>query len=145
MTFLYRHIPAIGRLFVLLFFVANSGFTVVLYHCTMEEKDCCTTSNEHLSCDFGTMDLPQTPGVPSVTTGDNCHSMTIAGGVKTDPKVVEKESVTRVIKVDLAATFTPVFALSTVPSLQQPFSSTASQNASSPSVETYVLNSTFLI
>lgn len=145
MRFLNRHILTIGRLFVLLFFVANSGFTVVLYHCTMEEMDCCTTSNGQMSSDCSMMDPPQTSSGPSVTAGNDCHSMIIAGGVKTDPTVVEKESVARVIKVDLAASFTPDFALSTVSSLYQSFSLSASQIASAPAVETYVLNSTFLI
>jgi hypothetical protein len=91
------------------------------------------------------MDPPQASSGPAVTAGDNCHSMVIAGGLKTDPTVVEKESVARVIKVDLVAAFSPNLAVSTVSFQVQPFSLTASQNASPPAVETYVLNSTFLI
>ena len=145
MRFLNRHILTIGRLFVLLFFVANSGFTVVLYHCTMEKMDCCSASNDQMSDACGMMDPPQTSSGPSVTANDLCHCVIVAGGVKTDPTVVEKESVVRVIKVDLAFAFTPNFALSVVSSLYQPFSLTASRIASAPAVDTYVLNSTFLI
>jgi hypothetical protein len=145
MRFPNRHILTIGRLFVLVFFLANSGFTVVLYHCTMEEMDCCSTSDEQMSGACSMMDPPQTSSGPAVTSGDNCHSMTIAGGLKTDPTVVEKESVARVIKMDLVPAFTPDFALSTVFPQVQSFSSAASQNVSTPAVETYILNSTFLI
>ena len=145
MRFLNRHIVIIGRLFVLLFFLANSGFTVVLYHCTMEEMDCCNTSDERMSDACSMMDPPQASSGPAITAGDNCHCVIVAGGLKTDPTVVEKESLTQVIKVDLVSSFTPSLALSTVSSQVRLFSSTASQNASPPAVETYVLNSTFLI
>jgi hypothetical protein len=145
MRFLNQHILTIGRLFVLLFFLANSGFTVVLYHCTMEEMECCTTSDGQMSGACSMMDPPQTPSGPAVTSGDNCQSMIIAGGLKTDPTLLEKESVGRVIKLDLVPAFTPDFAFSTVFPQVQPFSLTASQNVSPPAVETYVLNSTFLI
>lgn len=145
MQSLHRQILLIGRLFVLLFFLANSGFTVVLYHCTMEKMDCCTTSDEQMSDACSTMDPPQAPIGPAVTAGSNCHTMIVAGGLKTDPTVVEKESVARVIKADLVAGFAPNLAVSSVSFQTQPFSSTASQNASPPAVEMYILNSIFLI
>ena len=145
MISLHRHILTIGRLVVLLFFVANSGFTVVLYHCTMEKMGCCTGSDEHMSSACTMMDPPEPSSGPSVAEVNDCHSVIIAGGVKTDPTVVEKESVARVIKVDPPATATTASALSAVSSRYQPLSSSASQNASSPAVETYVLNATFLI
>jgi hypothetical protein len=145
MRFLNRHIVTVGRLFVLLFFLANSGFTVVFYHCTMEEMDCCGSKDEEMSGACSMMDPPQASSGPAVTSGDNCHSIIVAGGLKTDPTVLEKESVARVIKVDLVPAFTPDFTLSTVFPQVQPLFSNASQNVSSPAVETYVLNSTFLI
>ena len=145
MRFLYRHILTLGRLFVLLFFVANSGFTVVLYHCTMEEMDCCTTPNEQMSDACSMMDPPQASSGPVLTAGDNCHSVIVAGGLKTDPTVVEKESVSRVIKIDLVAGFVPYLEVSNVSSQAPSFSTAAPQNTSPPAVETYVLNSTFLI
>jgi hypothetical protein len=145
MQFLSRHILTIGRLFLLLFFLGNSGFTVVLYHCTMEDMDCCSASDEKMSCACSMMEPIQSSGGPAVSSGDNCHSMTIAGSLKTDLTVLEKESVTRVIKLDLVAAVTPKVTLSTVPSQGQLFSSTGSQNASPAAVETYVLNSTFRI
>jgi hypothetical protein len=145
MRFLSQHIPTIGRLFVLLFSLANSGFTIVLYHCTMEDMDCCSRSEETTSCACSMMDPPQSSSGPSVTSGDTCHSMTIAGGLKTDPTVVEKKSAARVIKMDLVASFPPNLAPSTVSPQFQFHSSTASVNVSPPAVEKYVLNSTFLI
>jgi hypothetical protein len=145
MRFLNRHLPTIGRLFVLLFFVANSGFTVVLYHCTMGEMDCCATSDDEMSRACCAMDPAQASSGPSITAGINCQSVIIAGGLKTDPTVVEKESVARLLKVDVLGTFAPGLALSTVTSRLQPFSLTAVRGVSPPTVKTYVLNSTFLI
>jgi hypothetical protein len=145
MRFLNRHILTIGRLFVLLFFLANSGFTVVLYHCTMEEMDCCTTSDDQMSGACSMMDPPQASSGPLVTGSDDCHSVIIAGGLRIDPTVVEKESVARANKVDLVAAFAPDLAISPVSFKFQPPLSTASQNASPSAVETYILNSSFLI
>jgi hypothetical protein len=145
MRFISQYSPTIGRLFLVLFFLANSGFTVVLYHCTMGDLDCCSKSDEEISCACSTMNLPQSSSRPAVTSGDACHSMTIAGGLKTDPTVVEKESAARVIKVDLVPAFTPNSQLSTASLPVQSSSSTAIPNILPPAVETYVLNSTLLI
>jgi hypothetical protein len=145
MRFLNRHLLTIGRLFVLLFFLANSGFTVVLYHCTMGEIDCCGTSDNDMSCACSMMDPPQTSSGPSITAGINCQSVIVAGGLKTDPTVVEKESAARLLKVDLVAAFAPDFAGSTITSQFQPVSLPSARDVSPPTVETYVLNSTFLI
>jgi len=145
MRFFNRHILTIGRLFVLLFFLANSGFTVVLYHCTMGEMDCCAGSDDEMSGACSMMDPPQTSSGPSITAGINCQSVIIAGGLKTDPTVVEKESAPRLLKVDLTAAFALDRSLSTDTSQFQSFSLTAVRDVSPPTVETYVLNSTFLI
>jgi hypothetical protein len=136
---------AVGRLFVLLFFVANTGFTVVFSRCTMKEMDCCAASDEQMSDDCSMMDPPQPSSEPSVRAFNDCISVIVVGGLKTDPTVVEMESHARVIKLDLVAPYAPELALSTVSLQFQPISSTASQNVSPPAVEKYVLNSTFLI
>jgi hypothetical protein len=145
MRFMSKHSPAIGRLFLLLFFLANSGLTVVLYHCTMGDLDCCRKSDEEMSCACNTMNLPQSPCGPAVTSGDACQPKIVAGGLKTDPAVVEKESPARVIKVDLVPAFTPNSQLSTASLPVQSSSLAAIQNILPPAVETYVLNSTLLI
>jgi hypothetical protein len=145
MRSLTRHILIIGRLFVLIFFLANSGFTVVLYHCTMGDMDCCGTSDDDMSVACGMMDVPPTSSGPSITSGFNCLSVIIAGGLRTDPTVVEKESAARLLKVDLIAAFNPHSALSTGTPQVQPFSPVAAPDVSPPTVERYVLNSTFLI
>ena len=145
MKFLNGHILAIGRLFVLVFFLANSGFTVVFSHCTMQDMDCCTTPEQGMSGACGMMDPPQPSGGLSVTAGDDCQKVIVAGGLTVDPTVVEKESAQRVVRVELFAAFTADLEFSPVSSqLHEPCPS-ASQNVSPPSVETYILNSSFLI
>ena len=71
--------------------------------------------------------------------------MTIAGGLNTDPTVVEKETLARVIRLGLVAAFTAIPALSAVSSQYQSIPAATPPNVSQPAVETYVLNSTFLI
>jgi hypothetical protein len=145
MKFLNRHLLTIGRLFVLLFLLANSGFTVVLYRCTMGEIDCCGTSEDDMSCACSTMDPPHTSSEPSIAAGINCQSVIVAGGLKTDPTVVEKESAARLLKVDLVVAFAPNFASSTITSQFHPFFLPSVRDVSPPTVGTYILNSTFLI
>ena len=145
MRSLNRHLLTIGRLFVLLFFLANSGFTVVLYHCTMGEMDCCGTSDDGMSCGCSMMDPPQISSGPSITAGISCQSLIVAGGLKTDPTVVEKESAARLLKVDLVPAFTPDFTSFTTTCQLQPFSLPSLRDVSPHTVETYVLNSAFLI
>ena len=145
MIFLNRHIKTFGRFFVLLFFVASSGFTLVLSHCTMESTDCCKKTIGDMPHECSMMDPPQASSGPAVTMDGNCHSLTVAGGLATDPTVVEKESLTRVVKLDVHAGFTLVPMISVVAFSSQPSLSAVAQYASPPPVEAYVLNSTFLI
>jgi hypothetical protein len=145
-----KHIFGFGRLFLVFFFLANSGFTVVLYHCAMTEEmcgmSCCNGTND---CAAGTcedMDESQTPVAHPVTMGQPCQTATVVGGYQTDPTVVEKQFNGRqIITDDLLPT--SVFETGIGLRVDLPafhFTSTAS-NVSPPSVETYVLNASFLI
>ncbi len=133
-----------GRLFILVFFLAASGFTVVLHHCTEQEQACCPTS-DHGSCACAMTDPSQSSDTPSVYAGDCCDSVLIAGGLKIDDMVVEEESATRVVKPELVKTLTAGSLSLTLAPMRIPHSWITSFNIAPPTVETYVLNSTFLI
>jgi hypothetical protein len=150
MRFPNRHILTIGRLFVLLFFLANSGFTVVIYHCTMTGEMCqmsrCNGTNDCPAGACEDMDGPQTPATHAVTVDQPCQTATVIGGYQVDPTVIAKEfNGKQIIKIDLL----PASALETTigDRLDLPtfHLASAASNVSTPSVETYVLNSTFLI
>ena len=145
MNLFNRHFLSIGRILALLLFVANSGFTVVLYHCTMRGMDCCPQSEGRVSHACRLMSPRQGASTQAIAARDKCDLMTLAGGLKTDPTVIEKESLTRVVKGDPCNTLNIHTAQSTVPFQIQPTFPTASRMALPHSVETYVLNSTFLI
>jgi hypothetical protein len=73
-------------------------------------------------------------------------AMTVAGGLQTDPTIVEKESTARLhSKVTMLPVFAPDPALSQ--NLEEPLFllSSAASNVSLRSVEKYVLNATFRI
>jgi hypothetical protein len=152
-----KHICGSTRLFLVLFFLANSGFTVVLYRCTMTQcamtdsvsgmaccakvgMDCCTAG----SCEG--VAAPQVAVADAVTMDQPCETATVVGGYQTDPTVVEKQFDGRqIFTVDLLPT--SAFEGGIGPRADLPafhFTSTAS-NVSPPSVETYVLNASFLI
>ncbi len=143
MQSLDRHIPVIGRLFLVLFFAANSGFSVALSYCTMSKggDDACAmaaTCNEH-----------STPGTShDVSVGNHfqCMVNTVAGGLQTEPTTVEKHTLNRLItKLAELPVALPVLLSKEV--VDQPLTlfSSAGINVSPPSVEKYVLNETFLI
>lgn len=71
--------------------------------------------------------------------------MELAGGLKTDPTLVENRPVAHVAKLDMTGILTLNFASSDDPALFPIVLATGSHNASTPSVETHILNSTFLI
>jgi hypothetical protein len=140
-----RHIPAIGRVLILLFFLANSGFTVVLRHCTMGMIECRSASDDQMAGACCMMHPLQTPGDLAFTGGNGCHSMELAGGLKTDPTLVENRPVAHVTKLDMTGILTPSF-FSSDNSAHSPLVLTAAPHTvSASSVETYVLNEAFLI
>ncbi len=150
MRILNNHIAGFGRLFVVLFLLTNSGFTVVLHHCTMTDQTCgmpCCAGTQ--DCPGGScedMDGPQPPPAHIVIVEQPCMTATVVGGYETEPTVVEKVADGR------QNTATNVLPPSVLESAVDdridlpPFhSATASPKVSPSSVETYVLNSTFLI
>lgn len=150
MRLLHRNILTIGRLFVLLFFLANSGFTVVLYHCTMTDEmcdmSCCAGTGE---CGAGTcqdMEEGRAPATDAHAVAQPCETATVVGGYQTEPTVLEKEFTGRqIIKYDLLLPSVFETAIADRVDLPAFHIVSAASNVSPPSVETYVLNATFLI
>lgn len=143
MTFLHRNILTIGRLFVLLFFLANSGFTVILYHCTMTDEmcdmSCCAETCQDMEEGCG-------PATDAIGVGQPCQTTTVVGGYQTEPTVLEKEYTGRqIIKYDLLLPSVFETAIADRVDLPAFHIVSAASNVSPPSVETYVLNATFLI
>jgi hypothetical protein len=92
------------------------------------------------------MDRPQTSATHAITVEQPCQAATVLGGYQVDPTVVAKDvNGLQLIHSDLL----PVSAFET--STGDPVVSSsfrlvsAASNASTPSVETYVLNASFLI
>jgi hypothetical protein len=160
MRFTSLHTLTIGRLFLLLFLVANSGFTVVLYNCSMAHR--ATTSEDSGTC-CGGMDCcpcafcedapaPQNPAGPQVPVGQvvtldqQCMTVTVAGGSLTDPTIVEKgftgQQIIKAALLPVSVCAPAVDSRSNQPAHDLAASST---NVATSSVETYVLNASFLI
>ncbi len=140
-----KHILPLGRVLALLFFVANAGFTVVQFHCTMQDMGCCAPLKQEMSDACGMMDQPQASSGPSVSSGEKCHFWVVAGGLKTDPTVVEKSSAQRGISFELAYDIVAAYSIPAVDSYSQTHSFMTSSSVSPPAVEKYVLASSFLI
>jgi hypothetical protein len=150
MRLLNKHILTFGRLLLVFFFLANSGFTVVLYHCTMADEmcgmSCCDGKNDSQAGACEDMDGPQTPATHPVTVDQPCQTVTVLGGYQVDPTVVAKAFDGRqIIKIDLLPNFVYQTAIGDRVDLPAFHLVSAASNVSTPSVETYVLNATFLI
>jgi hypothetical protein len=81
----------IGRLaFAMLFFIASSGFTMVLHSCLMESGECCESME-----DGGSVQLPagQSAAKPHfVQTGASCCHNIIVGGLNHTSATLENQS-----------------------------------------------------
>jgi hypothetical protein len=155
MQFFKKHKQAFNRIVLVLFAVANSGFSVVLYHCSMtrcpmaEESSrmACCAGNDQCSCGMcDELRVPPPPGGDVLKMVAECRTATLAGGVLAEPTIVEKVfSQRHIVRSDLSllvareTAFSPRIKLTSF----QPDSPSSSVPTSS--VEKYVLNSTFLI
>jgi hypothetical protein len=150
MRFLNKYIFGLGRHFLVLFFLANSGFTVVLYHCTMTDEmcgmSCCNGTNDCPPGACEDMDGPQTPAMHAITMAQPCQTATVIGGYQTEPTVVEKEfNGQQILKADLLPTSLYETAVGSRLDLPAFHLASSASNVSTSSVETYVLNASFLI
>lgn len=137
-----RHILVIGRILILLLFVANSGFTMVLHTCAMSTMACCADA-------MPASKAPAPPMSEAALAGSEmqCCTVIVAGGVNATPVAMEHSSTDNPQKFPVRA---EVPAL-TAPADLQAFTSSilaqlSSRSAVAPrSVEKYVLNAVFLI
>jgi len=142
-------ILVIGRLFLALFFVANSGFTVAQRYCTMAHErhgEACADDND--GCSAATCNgegVPQSATAAAITDNMSCHVVNVDGGLPSDPTIVEKESSARHISAPLLLAPVPDLGVNIQVDSSLHLFSPAFANVPLHSVETYVLNSTFLI
>jgi len=145
-----KHILALGRLFLVLFFLANTGLTFILYHCTMcgtaDGMACCDHQKPATASHCSDMDSPPQTGATLAAHSASCMVTTVVGGLQTDPKFVEKASFApQVTKIDFVRV--ALSASSNGPNVDRPFCllTSVDSNFSPPSVEKYVLTASFLI
>lgn len=140
-----RNIITLGRLFVLAFFVANTGFTLFLRYCTMATPECCGMDDNCPTSSCETGHAAATPKTATTTLGSVCVAVSVAGGYHTDPSVIGKDLTPRQVKSEILPAVTIDIASLRVNT--QPLSalSSAGRSPFPPPVETYVLNATLLI
>ena len=141
-----KHIVLATRLLVILFIVANSGFTAVIRQCTMEPAhpmDCCAASGERNSAPISG---PRSQGEATVIgVLPDCSVSTVVGGLAIAPALLEKENTIHSSKIitSIPLSEQPAF-FNTI--TKQPFHSSGPSLTFSPlSAEKCVLNSIFLI
>jgi len=120
-----RHSIAFGRVLTLIFLVASSRFTPILYLCVREANKA----------------LPEA-GM-SIYNVDSCHSRVIVGGLRVVLALVEGGS--KVEKVEVLSLLTSTFVSPAPGNTSSWFSYSFFESVSPHSVEKYVLNETFLI
>ncbi|MEO8168176.1 MAG: hypothetical protein ABI623_08015 [bacterium] len=141
-----KHIAGIGRTVALSLFLTSAGFTTVLHHCTMssDKSECCDTSHSdgHSQCESP---MVPSPGQPSVQNGFQCHTTTFAGGLSDIQGLLEKMTKHQTVEQQIipVAVVGDVSVIIFAPRFH---SLTAYEHGvSPPSVEKYVLISSFLI
>ncbi|MDH3252064.1 MAG: hypothetical protein OEM41_04680 [Ignavibacteria bacterium] len=88
MNYSRTHIIIFGRLFVLIFFLVNAGFTTVLEQCAMQSESCCGTPTHMMACNMGVeADAPMVSG-----PGSGCHVITLFGGRANSDGLWEKDA-----------------------------------------------------
>jgi hypothetical protein len=143
MQIINRNIILVGRIVAFLFFLASSGFTSVLHICAMEASGCCDVSpaGGEKPCENP---LPQSTG--HVTQiGSSCLANIVAGGLVGVQGTTEKDSRAQVSKpIALIGSLAP--RMLHLPSISvSRHHSSHNPACSPPSVETYIMNTSFLI
>ncbi len=150
MHFSSRHIATVGRLLLVLFFLANAGFTYVLQECSMQGTTdgmmCCDGQGPTSASACANVDPDQAIHATLDAGNSGCMVMIVLGGLQTDPKFVEKDARgLHLSKIDFVPVSTTV--ISSSPNVDGRFSlnSSAVSRVSPPAVEKYVLTASFLI
>jgi len=148
MRFFDRHTPLLAAILLILFFAASSGFTLLLSHCTMcgdaEETACCCEGQSSYAESFPNSGWGTGTGETLAGYASPCLVVTIAGGLQTEPTILEKESGGRhVLKAALPEE--PAFNLWSDQKPDGAHLPSAAFRALPPAVEKYVLDLTFRI
>jgi hypothetical protein len=142
---LVRHRTTLGSFVLLLFFLANAGFTIVVSTCTMGAVGCgCGSGTE--TCALGCCEVPRDNSpVVTLTSDGDCNATLVIGGLPEHPSIIEKTSAEAQVR--------PSYAMvpASSPGLEAPHAqcqtpiASVSTTVHTSSVEKYVLNATFLI
>jgi len=136
----HEHRNLTAAVVAVLLALSSSGFTTVLHSCLMAERSCCDASMmANMSGDEQTI-----LGKPVLRNDMSCCAITVAGGLNTNPIVAGNQQPPQQ-HLDLIALLPPsaVSGEQHVPTHPTFFSSSTAP--SPPSVEKYLLNSSFLI
>ncbi|MGA7159554.1 MAG: hypothetical protein WBZ48_01040 [Bacteroidota bacterium] len=135
-----KHSILAGRLLVVLFVLANSGFTAVIRQCTMisdQPMDCCSNASDKEN-------VPQT-GATLAGVFPECHISTIVGGLTNTVAFFEKENVSHSSKFITLFPLLQELRFSNTLTAELLYSSNLSPSFFPRSAEKCILNSTFLI
>ncbi len=144
-----RHTRILTTVFMVLFFLANSGFTVAWYACTMKSdmtsRSCCKTESKDGPTSCPMSDKGNNGAATRINGNVPCLKTIVAGGLQDVSSVIQKELTSQVAKGDLVVLHAPTAVVSPgyAQSLLAEYSSAS--YVLPARVETYVLNSTFLI
>lgn len=143
MKFDQSHILLFGRVMLIAVFLANTGFTAVLYSCKMDPATCCQTSRQSKHGECGASAIVHQR--VSVESNFSCHRSTVIGGITTAAALIEKEYQPLFNKA--VQSVSPQFMGNSPLSVAAPTSYSLSPPLARaiPSVEKYVLNATLLI
>lgn len=139
-----KYLVPLVRTVVLLFFLGNSGFTSIVHLCSMKAAECCDTNipGDDNMCQETPVAAPQGEHVQSML---ECHTNAVVGGLVDVQALVEKDSGSKTPSLVVHPVLIPLQLAASLCQAASWFSSTYTSNVSPPSVEKYVLNSTFLI
>ncbi|MGA9407488.1 MAG: hypothetical protein WBW71_10185 [Bacteroidota bacterium] len=140
MNLYQKHSILAGRILLVLFLGANSGFTTVIRQCAMESAhpmDCCSNTCENA-------DGPKSQATIARVLPD-CHSTTVVGGLNNTIALLEKESIIHSSKIIISFLSLQELPFSKTITTQPVYFSNPSLTFSPASAEKCVLNSTFLI
>jgi hypothetical protein len=145
---LAKHTVNLGRVFALLFFCANAGFTAVVDYCSNDGVDTCAIElcGDQMACDTNCDDtLPaQAEAYPQVDS--DCHNVAVVGGLNSIPMVLGTDTGGQTYRLDRLSCVSPQSAgMPEIPRLNISASSSHSGVALHQAVEKYVLNASFLI
>ncbi len=144
------HIAAITRLLLVVFLLANAGFTFVLQQCSMGESSdgmaCCDGRNPSAAGACANTDPEGGTNAALADGNASCMVLTVVGGLQADPKIVEKDSkAPHIAKVDVLPIPASIFSNGPHCNRQSCLNPSSVSWVSPLSVEKYVLTASFLI